>query len=195
MLILCIGWVTCGSVGYGCIILNMFEFHANKYYHLIANHETENKDVLNMFMPKFINQKTIIKGFKANHWIEVMQFHFYFFMLILYPYINYDDLPVNMTLIYNKKFLILENFISFFTTPWKLWFKQFLNCIIISNKTNMKNAYKNIPFAWLSWCRPLNAWITDVKISCDRCFNGGYKNQLRDTYNVLFAEIWIYKKK
>ena len=100
-----------------------------------------------------------------------------------------------MNLISNKKFLILEKFISCFTIPWKLWFKQFLNCIIISNKTNMKNAYKNIPFAWLSWCRPLNAWITDVKISCDRCFNGGYKNQLRDTNNILFAEIWIYKKK
>ena len=100
-----------------------------------------------------------------------------------------------MNLISNTKFLILEKFISFFTTPWKLWFKQFLNCIIISNNTNMKKCIQNIPFAWSSWCRPLNAWITDVKISCDRCLNGGYKNQLRDTSNVLFAEIWIYKKK
>ena len=174
----------------------MFEFHANKYYHLIANHETENKDVLNMFMPKFINQKTIIKGFKANHWIEVMQFHFHFhFVLISIFKLSRLVKLVNMNLIHNNKFRRLEKFISFFTTLWKLWFKQFLNCIIISNKTNMKNAYQNIPFAWLSWCRPLNAWITDVKISCDRCFNGGYKNQLRDTNNVLFAEIWIYKKK
>ena len=141
-------------------------------------------------------KKLLLKGLRPTIEWKLCNFNFIiYFVLISIFKLSRPGKFVNMNLISNKKFLILEKFISFFTTPRKLWFKQFLNCIIISNKTNMKNAYKNILFAWLSWCRPLNAWITDVKISCDRCFNGGYKNQLRDTYNVLFAEIWIYKKK